>query len=128
MTMKKKDNIYSGSGDVEPFEFNGTVASVFDDMISRSVPHYRETVELQARLAARFYSDGTMIYDLGCSNGNFAAALVSEMGERDFSLTAVDNSAPMIEFFKSRISGYVGHERVTTMVSDILDIEFIKLT
>lgn len=122
--MDKKDNIFSGSGDVTPFEFNETVASVFDDMITRSVPHYSEIIKLQSRLTAKFYRDGTMIYDLGCSSGNFTAALLSEMGDRDFRLTAVDSSPPMIEYFNKRIAGYIGHERVTPLLSDIMDISF----
>ncbi|HNX22997.1 MAG TPA: carboxy-S-adenosyl-L-methionine synthase CmoA [Spirochaetota bacterium] len=124
--MDKKDNIFNSEGNVSPFEFNETVASVFDDMITRSVPHYREIIELQSRLTAKFYQSGTKIYDLGCSNGNFTAAFISEMGKKDFQLIAIDNSAPMLEFFKSRISGFIGYERVTPVLSDIMDISFEK--
>jgi tRNA (cmo5U34)-methyltransferase len=124
--MDKKDNIFNSTGEVSPFEFNETVASVFDDMISRSVPHYREIIEHQSLLTEKFYLPGTKIYDLGCSNGNFTAAFISRMGDRDFELIAVDNSAPMLDFFNKRISGYIGHERVTPVLSDILDIEFKK--
>ena len=84
--MDKKDTLFYSTGDVSPFEFNETVASVFDDMITRSVPHYKEIIEQQSRLTAEFYQSGTEIYDLGCSNGNFTAAFISEMGEKDFNL------------------------------------------
>ncbi len=124
--MDKKDNIFNSDGDISPFEFNETVASVFDDMITRSVPHYKEIIEQQSRLTAKFYQNGTKIYDLGCSNGNFTAAFISEMGERDFELIAVDNSAPMLEFFKSRISGFIGYQRITPVLSDIMNIGFEK--
>ncbi len=124
--MDKRDTIFQTPGDVTPFEFNETVASVFDDMITRSVPHYKEIIELQSRLTAKFYRKGTEIYDLGCSNGNFTAAFISEMGEKDFHLTAVDNSAPMLEFFKKRISGFIGYDRVTPVLADIMDIRFKK--
>lgn len=124
--MEKKDNIFLGNGEVTPFEFNETVASVFDDMISRSVPLYREIILQQARLAAKFYQTGTEIYDLGCSTGNFAATLIQEIKGREFSLTAIDNSEPMIELFKKRISAFGGAGRVTPLLSDIMDIEFRK--
>jgi len=124
--MDKKDNIFDSSGNISPFEFNETVASVFDDMITRSVPHYKEIIEQQSRLTAKFYQPGTRIYDLGCSNGNFTAAFISEMGDRDFDLTAIDNSAPMLEFFKKRISGFIGYRRITPVLSDIMDVEFAK--
>jgi tRNA (cmo5U34)-methyltransferase len=124
--MDKKDNIYLNATDVSPFEFNETVASVFDDMITRSVPLYREIILQQARLTSSFYKEGTKIYDLGCSTGNFTAALISEMGDRVFELTAVDNSRPMLEYFRKRISGFIGHERVKPLLSDIIDIRFEK--
>lgn len=121
--MEKKDNIFMGSGDVAPFEFNETVASVFDDMISRSVPLYREIILQQARLASKFYIKNTEIYDLGCSTGNFAASLIQEMKGREFSLTAIDNSAPMIELFRKRISAFGGADHVRAILSDIMDVE-----
>lgn len=124
--MDKKDNIFNTEGNVPPFEFNETVASVFDDMITRSVPFYKEIILQQSRLTAKYYQSGTIIYDLGCSNGNFTAALISEMGGREFRLTAVDNSAPMLKFFENRISGFIGHEMVTPVLSDIMDIRFDK--
>ena len=120
--MDKKDRIYAGSADITPFEFNETVASVFDDMISRSVPHYREVVTQQAKLAAKFYSSGTQIYDLGCSNGNFALTLMQQMNGRPFSMTAVDNSSSMIDLFKKRISGFDSHSGITPVLSDIRGI------
>ncbi len=122
--MEQKDNIFTGRGEVTPFEFNETVASVFDDMISRSVPMYREIILQQARLAAKFYKSGTVIYDLGCSTGNFASALIQEMRGREFTLSAIDNSSPMIELFKKRIAAFGGAGNITPLVSDIMDIDF----
>ncbi len=124
--MGKKDNIFQADGETQPFEFNETVASVFDDMITRSVPLYREIILQQSRLAAEFYQTGTEIYDLGCSTGNFAASLISEMRGENFSLTAVDNSAPMIELFQKRISAFGGAKSIKPMLSDIMDINFQK--
>lgn len=121
--MDKKDNIFIGSGDVHPFEFNETVASVFDDMISRSVPLYREIIKQQARLASKFYIRDTEIYDLGCSTGNFASALIQEMKGREFSLTAIDSSSPMIELFRKRISAFGGADHVRAVLSDIMDVQ-----
>ncbi|HPS58009.1 MAG TPA: carboxy-S-adenosyl-L-methionine synthase CmoA [Spirochaetota bacterium] len=120
--MDKKDRIYADAADVTPFEFNETVASVFDDMISRSVPHYREVLTQQAGLAAKFYQAGTQIYDLGCSNGNFALTLIQQMNGRPFKMTAVDNSAPMVDLFKKRISGFDSHSGINPVLSDIRGI------
>jgi len=118
-----QDKIYAQPREKVPrFEFNHQVVEVFDDMLGRSVPLYRESVCRQAQLAARSYQPGTRIYDLGCSNGNLAMALCAEMGEQDFELIAVDNSAPMLETFARRLSSTSEKERVQLKELDIRQV------
>ncbi len=115
-----KDTIFSRPWDkVAPFEFNAQVAEVFDDMLGRSVPFYRESIVRQAQLAARFYQDGTRIYDLGCSNGNLGLTLCRQMGERDFSMVAVDNSQPMLDTYRQRLNDTAGGQRIILEHGDI---------
>jgi len=115
-----KDTIFSRPWDkVAPFEFNTQVAAVFDDMLGRSVPFYRESIVRQAQLVARFYQDGTRIYDLGCSNGNLGLTLCRQMGERDFALVAVDNSQPMLDTYRQRLNEQQGGERIVLEYGDI---------
>ncbi len=98
-----KDDIYTGPRGPAPFEFNERVVAVFDDMITRSVPGYRELIDRLAQLATYFYRPGSRIYDLGCSNGNFGVRFGAEMGEREFRLLAVDNSQPMLDLYRQRL-------------------------
>ncbi len=119
---KKKDNIFQTMNG--PFEFNETVATVFDDMIHRSVPLYEETLLQQARLTKKFYREGTKIYDLGCSNGNFTAVLIREMKETPFELVAVDNSSPMLELYQRRIRAFETPAQIKTIEDDIENIDF----
>jgi len=120
----KKDDIFLNFPEHSPFEFNDTVASVFDDMIQRSVPFYNEIIKNQALLTSRFYRENTMIYDLGCSSGNYASAVISVMKNRDFKLTAIDNSSPMIDLFIKRTDGFGSAGRITPLTADIRDINF----
>ena len=53
------------------FEFDEKVASVFDDMISRSVPFYKENLRLIVALVAKLGAQNASICDLGCSSANF---------------------------------------------------------
>lgn len=122
----KKDDIFLNFPEHKPFEFNDTVASVFDDMIQRSVPFYSEIIKNQALLSSRFYKDNTKIYDLGCSNGNYASALISTMKDRNFKLTAIDNSSPMIDLFIKRTDAFGSAGRIEALVADIRDIVFEK--
>jgi tRNA (cmo5U34)-methyltransferase len=99
----EKDKLYRKKRSaVVPFAFDDAVASVFDDMIHRSVPGYAEVIKQQARLAAGNYIPGTRIYDLGCSSGNLALAMAAEPALKNAIVCAVDNSLPMLKVFVER--------------------------
>ncbi len=118
-----QDTIYSKKlPSVPPFEFNENVAGVFNDMIHRSVPLYRETVKRQAQLAVRFYKEGTSIIDLGCSNGNFGMRLLNEMGKRPLRMVAVDNSAPMLEIYQGLLDNHPAGEQIELVQANIQDL------
>lgn len=115
-----KDTLFSDpQTKVAPFEFNAQVARVFDDMLGRSVPLYRESILRQAQLAARFYQSGTRIYDLGCSNGNLGLALCREMGSREFAMVAVDSSQPMLDTYRERLAQLPDRQRIVLETGDI---------
>jgi len=100
----EKDRLFaSRKNEVPPFTFNRAVASVFSDMLERSVPNYIESITRQAELAMDFYRKETRIYDLGCSHGNLGMLIGKGFGEQQFSMVAVDSSLPMIEKYKERL-------------------------
>ncbi len=104
---KNKDTIFSTQQQAPaPFEFNETVVRVFDDMLTRSIPCYPEIIQRQAQLTARYYQEGTRIYDLGCSHGNLGIKLLNEMPSTDFEMIAVDNSKPMLDRYNRRLESY----------------------
>ena len=51
------------------FKFDKKVVTVFDDMVTRSVPFYLEIQRMIGELASEYAQPGTQIYDLGCSTG-----------------------------------------------------------
>jgi tRNA (cmo5U34)-methyltransferase len=81
----------------EPFRFDDSVASVFPDMLRRSIPGYSTSLEAIGSLASRYVQAGTVCYDLGCSLG--AATLAMRQGIRapDCRIIAIDNAPAMIE-------------------------------
>ncbi len=120
--MTKEDYIYAQpQNNIPPFDFNAAVVDVFDDMLTRSVPLYHESIRRQAQLAAEFYQPGTTIYDLGCSNGNFAMRLLKEMGTAPFTMQAVDNSQPMLEQYRTRLATCPTTAQITLHNSSIED-------
>lgn len=78
------------------FEFDRTVASVFDDMIGRSVPHYREIVDLATDVALAYLSANARVYDLGCSTATTLLELARK-APFPLELIGIDNSEAMLE-------------------------------
>ena len=76
------DRIYADEHKlVTPFRFDESVAQVFDNMISRSVPGYATTLELINSTAALYAQPGTCCYDLGCSLGAATVAMANALPE-----------------------------------------------
>lgn len=86
------------------FEFDEKVASVFDDMISRSVPYYALSVDLTCEFLARTLLQGAKIADFGCSTG----ALLLKLHEirPDFSLIGIDDAPHMLNIARTKANAY----------------------
>ncbi|GIW97259.1 MAG: carboxy-S-adenosyl-L-methionine synthase [Pirellulaceae bacterium] len=98
-----KDRIYARQRDqVEGFQFDDSVAEVFDDMIARSVPGYGAMLAMTRVLARRLARPQTRVYDLGCSLGA-AVLLIRPHLPASVEIVAVDNSAPMLQRFRQRL-------------------------
>lgn len=102
------------------FEFDESVASVFDDMVSRSVPFYKQTQELIVSFLAKRLEQGSRVIDLGCST---ATTLLELYRLRpDLKLVGVDSSAAMLQRARSRANGYGA--KIDFVQADILEYEF----
>jgi len=77
------------------FKFTQTVASVFDDMVNRSVPFYEEIQRMVAELAADHAMEHTNVYDLGCSTGTTLINL-DKVIPPDIDFIGIDNSEEML--------------------------------
>ncbi len=120
----KPDAIYASPLDeIVDFQFDDKVASVFPDMIKRSVPGYSTVIATTGVLAKRYFTTDSRIYDLGCSLGaatlTMRKALQGEQGE----IIAVDNSASMIERAKALVAQDPADFPLRFQQADICDIE-----
>ena len=109
----KKDSIFKKDISTK-FTFNRAVASVFDDMLPRSVPYYNENIALIAELL----SGRRAICDLGCSTGNLLLFLAQNVSGIE-TLCGVDNSTAMLEIAKAKANAYGA--KIALIEADILD-------
>ena len=99
----EKDEVYrderSAVGD---FKFDQSVATVFDDMVSRSVPFYGEIQRMLVEMARDFATPDSAVFDLGCSTGTSFINMhpVLDPGIR---FVGVDNSEEMLERCRGKL-------------------------
>ena len=77
------------------FEFDEEVASVFDDMLNRSVPFYKEMQKLTINFALNYLEENDKVYDLGCSTASTLIELHKHC-EHKLNLIGIDNSEAML--------------------------------
>jgi tRNA (cmo5U34)-methyltransferase len=103
------------------FEFDEEVAAVFDDMLERSVPFYKESQKITKFFALKALSEGGILYDLGCST----ASLLIDI-HRNLSLNAtligLDNSEAMLARAQRKIEAFGAD--VVVENRDILEYDY----
>ena len=99
-----EDTLYSTGRVGEDFSFNDRVAEVFDDMLNRSIPHYRSVIDGMAQLLARRPQKNATIYDLGCSTGTTLLELSRRLPVDQFNFVGIDNAPAMLEKARKKSS------------------------
>ncbi|HAX45332.1 MAG TPA: carboxy-S-adenosyl-L-methionine synthase CmoA [Nitrospina sp.] len=96
-SLKNRDDLFLDEKSPEKFEFNSKVAEVFDDMLKRSVPLYRECQDLTVEWCKRLAKPDSCIYDLGCSTGSLLSPLARSIPDLPgLRLIGIDNSPAML--------------------------------
>ena len=89
--------------EIEKFQFNDQVASVFDDMISRSVPGYSLTLDMLHVIGNELIQPQSNVYDLGCALGASSLAISEGLINHQATLVAIDNAPAMIAAAKKNL-------------------------
>ncbi len=134
-----KDNIFSDeqvakSGfldakeKLKSFAFNSSVASVFDDMISRSVPGYNSVQNITSQIALEVIQTDTNVYDIGTSTGTTLIRLISSFQKSGLPPTGkyigVDSSEDMLKICQGKLSALNIDSYVSLEISKVEDVLF----
>ncbi len=104
------------------FEFDESIAAVFDDMLKRSVPFYDEAMALTRRYALAYLKPGGRLYDLGCSTATTLLAIERELDEK-VELVGIDNAASMLEQARRKLTVFRSEIRLEE--ADIIEYEYL---
>ena len=105
-------------GSVSDFDFGEATAAVFDDMLERSVPEYRELQRMIGELAGVFAEPDTCIYDLGCSTGITLETLAGAV-RLPVELVGVDFSPAMLARARARLATLERGGRLSLIQADL---------
>lgn len=86
------------------FKFDQRVVTVFDDMVTRSVPYYLEMQRMIGELAAEYAKPGTNVYDLGCSTGTTMKNMDNTV-DQSIKFIGVDDSGQMLKQCDENLRG-----------------------
>ena len=118
----KKDKIFP-KPIKKQFEFDKDIASVFDDMLYRSVPFYKEVLELTTTFALRYIKQNSRVYDLGCSTASTLINIANSC-EYKSKLIGIDNSKAMLKRAKKKSNAF--NHKIKFVYGDIFDVKLKK--
>jgi len=124
MNKNKKDNIYASAVEkAGDFIFDEKVADVFEDMINRSVPGYRNIISGIGVLARQHAQANSVCYDLGCSLGASTLAMRQCIDKEGVQIMAADNSEAMVKRCQENIQKQSGIIPVAVVCDDVQNIK-----
>ena len=100
------------------WEFDDSVTTAFDDMLSRSIPQYDVMRRTCFDLGRRYVKPGTDVVDLGCSRGEAMARFIDAFGALN-RFIGVEVSQPMLEAARERYKGIIACNVVDVRDTDL---------
>ncbi|MDB5748417.1 MAG: type 12 methyltransferase [Massilia sp.] len=98
------------------------ISEDFDDHIQKSIPLYKQGHELVCQYSDFFLKPDSVVYDIGCSTGQFLAKLARHHPQKTaLRLVGIDTVEDMIGYAK-KLSAE--DPRMSFVVSNALDVEF----
>jgi len=102
------------------FEFDEDVAVVFDDMLERSIPFYKEVIDLTCKTICLHVKEGARIVDLGCSTANTLLAL-HKRSNKSYHLLGIDNAEAMLHIARQKTHAYGA--KIELVSADITQVD-----
>ncbi len=118
--MEKKINLKIS----KTWSFNNKVAKVFDVHVNQSIPMYKEFHKQIAKISEFYLKDNSVIYDLGCSTGNFIFE-VCKIKDKNLIIYGIDESKKMLELAKIKTKKFKNN-KIKFICGDILKTKFKK--
>lgn len=123
MAEKPKDTLFQVDSVDEDFVFSEGVVEVFDDMLDRSIPFYKEVIRATAALLEKMLEDDDQVVDLGCATGTSLLEFCHLINSDSISYIGIDNSKAMLEKARLKAELYTKSKKISFLEKDITQID-----
>ena len=106
------------------WSFNDKVSKVFDNHVRQSIPLYDQFHAQISKIAEFYCKDDSVIYDLGCSTGNFIKE-ISKIKRKNLNIIGIDDSKKMIQLCKLKTEN-IKKNKITLKCIDMFKVKFEK--
>jgi len=122
VAARKRDAVFAEKMEsMRDFAFDKSVATVFDDMVNRSVPLYGEQQRMMLELSLKYLQPGTTFYDLGCASGSTILAVAQSHKNPATRFVGFDLSEPMLDEARKKLGAAGVLNRCELRKADIAD-------
>ncbi len=126
MPSTSKDTLFQVDSVPEDFVFSERVVEVFDDMLDRSIPFYKEVIASSAKLLDTFLQPHDRVIDLGCATGTTLLELSRLLKDKELEFIGVDNSSAMLEKARLKAELFKKQNHLCFVEKNITEIDFPK--
>lgn len=125
--MSQRDRIYAQPHrGLRAFVFDEQVASVFPDMINRSVPGYGSVISMVGFFAGQYAQPESICYDLGCSLGASTVSMRNGIQASACRIVAVDNAEAMANRCRQHLAQHAHPVPVDVVCEDIRNVKITQ--
>lgn len=115
----QRDTLFAEKDVEEDFVFSERVVEVFDDMLDRSVPFYKEVINCSAQLLGSYLHSGDTVFDLGCSTGTTLLEFSRLLPDKGLNFVGIDTSPAMLEKARLKAELYRKQDTIRFLEEDI---------
>jgi tRNA (cmo5U34)-methyltransferase len=126
MVKPLRDTLFAVDTVQEDFVFNERVVEVFDDMLDRSIPFYREVIAASVRLLDIYLHTDDTVYDLGCSTGTTLLEFCRLLHDKGLKFIGIDSSGAMLEKARLKTELYRKQESISFIEEDITSMHHLQ--
>ena len=84
------------------WSFNKSVSKVFDAHVIESIPLYKRFNNQIAKISEFYLKDNAVIYDIGCSTGNYISE-ICKIKKNNLKIVGIDQNKDMINIAQKKI-------------------------